>query len=77
MTKQQEDKEKEADNFSSELLFSTQQEMDLLHSGKLSEDSIIQTAETCHTHPSIIVGRLQYKGIIPHWEMKELLKTIN
>ena len=77
MTKQQEDKEKEADDFSSELLFSTQEEEKLIHSGNLSELSIIRTAEACHTHPSIIVGRLQYKGIIPHWEMKNLLKTIS
>ncbi len=55
-------KEKEADDFSANLLLTNDQEAQIVVSNDYSSDSIKRFAAKYGTHPSIIVGRLQHDG---------------
>lgn len=71
-------KEQEADHFASNILLPYPAELEIISSNDFSRDTIIASARKYHTHPAIIVGRLQYRGIIPHnSSLNELLTHID
>ena len=59
------EKEKEADEFAAHRLLTTAEEQAVLDAGPLNEEMIRAFAEKFNTHPAVIVGRLQYKGLLP------------
>jgi Plasmid maintenance system antidote protein len=60
------DKEDEADKFAEKWTLSQEDECEILKDIKLHDDDIIRYAKKLNTHPAIIIGRLQYKKIIPY-----------
>lgn len=58
-------KEKEADAFAIKWVFSEKEEQELLAQAPLDEDDIVAAAHRYGTHPAMIIGRLQYKKMIP------------
>lgn len=60
------DKEKAADDFAVNWTLSMDEETAILKKFQFNENDIIQFAKEFNTHPAIIVGRLQYKGKLPH-----------
>jgi addiction module HigA family antidote len=58
-------KEDEADQFASRTLLPVQAECDIVNAGDFTPSAIMKYAEKYHTHPAIIVGRLQFRGLIP------------
>jgi len=67
------EKEKEADDFASNFLLSIAQENEITRIGKITKEIIIEYAQKFGIHPSIIVGRLQHKGILRQWEHNDFL----
>lgn len=70
-------KESEADAFAAEILLSHKEEEEIIRNRDYSVKAIISYAERFGTHPSMIVGRLQHRRIIPITVDAELLKIIN
>lgn len=70
-------KEKEADGFASEWLLSEEQISEILSNSELSEGMVYEYAAKFGTHPSIIIGRLQYLELIPYSIGNDLLDTID
>lgn len=60
------EKEKEADTFAIRWTFSEQQEAELLENEAIDERTIIAYAKKFNTHPAMIIGRLQKKGLVPY-----------
>jgi Zn-dependent peptidase ImmA (M78 family) len=60
------DKEYEADNFAIKWTLSKEEEKEILKRFKITEDDIIEFARKFDTHPAIIIGRLQHKGLVPY-----------
>lgn len=58
-------KEADADAFAVKWVFSEQQEQELLTQIPLNEAKVLAAAQRYGTHPAIIMGRLQYKKLIP------------
>ena len=69
-------KEKEADEFAANVLLTRQEEDIIIEAGDYSIHSIKSFAEKFGTHPSIIVGRLQHRRLIPKNADAELLQSI-
>ncbi|WP_320035504.1 HigA family addiction module antitoxin [Halarcobacter sp.] len=59
-----EKQEKEADNFSSELLIPEKEYKKFLSMNKMSREGVIQFSEKLNIKPFILVGRLMHDGII-------------
>ncbi len=59
-------KEKEAHEFAEEWTFSKKQEEELLNAGTPDEEDITAYAKKFNTHPAMIIGRLQHKGLLPY-----------
>ncbi|MGY6521371.1 MAG: HigA family addiction module antitoxin [Mongoliitalea sp.] len=62
-------KEKEADDFAIEMTFSEKEELEFLGikgTSGWSIDQVISFAKKINTHPAIIVGRLEHKGLLSH-----------
>ncbi|MEI6088903.1 MAG: HigA family addiction module antitoxin [bacterium] len=53
-------KEKEADEFASNILLSQKQENEIVNALPLNDDSLVNFAQKFNTHPAIIIGRLQH-----------------
>tara|TARA_R110002124_G_scaffold134495_1_gene297252 strand:+ start:3603 stop:4697 length:1095 start_codon:yes stop_codon:yes gene_type:complete len=70
-------KEQEADDFASEWLLSQDQIEEILSNSELDEHMVRNYATKFGTHPSIIIGRLQYLKLIPYSVGNELLDTID
>ena len=65
---QDEAKEKEADNFASEILLSRADQDDFLQNASFTEKDITEAAKKYNTHPSILVGRLKHIGALEYWQ---------
>ena len=74
---QDESKEKEADDFASEILQSKSDEHDFLQNTYYSESDIIEAAKKYNTHPSILVGRLKHLQVIEYWQGQTFNKHID
>ena len=69
-------KERQADDFASDIMLSKSEEQAIIDSQDFSEDSILNFAVKFGTHPSVIVGRLQHCKVINYWQDQGLLKNI-
>jgi addiction module HigA family antidote len=70
------EKEKQADDFAEKWTLSAEQEEELLRRFQITEDDVVAFAEKFGTHPAIIIGRLQYKGIIPYSKGRQFFKPV-
>ena len=61
----QQSKEKQADNFSAEILLSEKETNIILEGNDFSQSTLIRYAARFNTHPAIIVGRLQHLRVLP------------
>jgi addiction module HigA family antidote len=59
-------KEKEADNFAIKWTLSEEEENEITQCYVITEKDIIRFAEKFNTHPAVIIGRLQHKGMLPY-----------
>ena len=57
-------KESQADQFAVKWTFSEEQEEELLQYRSISENDVLDFAKKYNTHPAMIIGRLQKKGLI-------------
>lgn len=73
---QDESKEAEANRFASELLLSKSEEHTFLQNRFFTEEVIKQSAKQFGTHPSILVGRLKYLGVMKYWQGQEFNKHV-
>ncbi|PIQ29352.1 MAG: XRE family transcriptional regulator [Bacteroidetes bacterium CG18_big_fil_WC_8_21_14_2_50_41_14] len=71
------EKEKQAHEFAEELIFSKEQEKEVLAKDKLVFNDIIMFSKKFNTHPAIIIGRLQHLGKIPYSVGREYIVPIN
>lgn len=68
-TREGEEKEEEANQFAVESIFSEKEEKEFMALAKLKGltiDLVYSFAKEIHTHPAIIVGRLEHKGLLSH-----------
>jgi addiction module HigA family antidote len=70
-------KEREADQFAVKWTFSEEQESGLLEQFHITEDFVMEYARTCNTHPAMIIGRLQKKGIYNYFQGQKFLIPID
>jgi len=70
------EKEDEADKFASDILLDPKQEQELVSQQHFTKTIILYYANKFNTAPSIIVGRLQHKGLIPYNAFNELKPNI-
>ncbi len=71
------EKEKEADEFAVKWTLDKAQEKEITSLDIISDEQIISFAENFGTHPGIIVGRLQYLGLIKQSEGNDLKEVVN
>ncbi|MBE9602376.1 ImmA/IrrE family metallo-endopeptidase [Pedobacter sp. MC2016-24] len=69
-------KEDQADKFAETWLLTEQEEAEILRADQLNEQVIRDFALKFNTHPAIIIGRLQYKKIIPYSLGREYLEPV-
>jgi addiction module HigA family antidote len=69
-------KEIAADNFAVKWTLSEAEEKEIVASAPHNENSIRMFARKFNTHPAIIIGRLQHKGLISYTEGRELVVPI-
>lgn len=69
--------EKEADDFSSNIILTEKEEAEICDNEQLSLEDIIKYAEKFGTHPAAIIGRLQYKKVIAFGQGNEFFEPIN
>lgn len=69
-------KEREADSFAMSHTFTVEEEESVLGDMPLSVSDIIRAAEKLRTHPAIILGRLQFRGHLPHHFGRELFQPV-
>jgi addiction module HigA family antidote len=70
-------KEAQADQFAVKWTFSEQQEEELLQIFEITEDDIVRFANNCNTHPAMIIGRLQKKGLIHYSVGRQFIVPID
>ncbi|WP_099371207.1 ImmA/IrrE family metallo-endopeptidase [Sphingobacterium sp. 1.A.5] len=70
-------KEKEADDFAIKWTLSKEEEENLLAHGEISEEVVKVFAERFVTHPAIIIGRLQKKGLIHYSVGRKFFEKLN
>lgn len=58
--------EKEANEFSADMVLSQREEDEILRNAPLDDSDIIRFAKKFGTHPAIIIGRLQHKKLVPY-----------
>ncbi|MCF6168538.1 ImmA/IrrE family metallo-endopeptidase [Lutibacter sp.] len=68
--------ENEANEFSSNLLLSKEQENEIVSNYVLTEKNIINYAKKFKTHPAILIGRLQHLKLIPFGLGNNLFNSI-
>ena len=76
LTGQDEAKEKEADNFASNILLSRNEELEFLRNDSFSETVILEAAKKYNTHPSILVGRLKHLKVMEYWQGQSFNKHV-
>jgi addiction module HigA family antidote len=59
------EKEKQADDFAIKWTLTENEEAQIVAAAPLNEEAIVSFARQFNTHPAIIIGRLQHKGLIP------------
>jgi len=69
-------KEKEADEFAIKWTLTAAEEAEILASAPLNEEDIRVYAKKFNTHPAIIIGRLQYKKLIPYSLGREFFEPV-
>lgn len=72
----QKEKEDEADKFASDTLLDSKQEQELIRLSHFTKEPILHFSETINTAPSIIVGRLQHKGLLSFKALNDLKPII-
>lgn len=70
-------KELDADAFAVKWTLSEDEEKEILAETSLDEKKIRLFASKFNTHPAIIIGRLQHKGLIPYTLGREMVETIS
>lgn len=70
-------KEQEANDFAVEWTLSEAQEVEICSIPSISESHVLYYARKFETHPAIIVGRLQRRGIIKNYEGNRFFEKIN
>ncbi|RYZ55803.1 MAG: addiction module antidote protein, HigA family [Sphingobacteriales bacterium] len=70
------EKEQEADAFACRWTLTDQEEATILSAGPLSKEHILYFAKRFTTHPAIIIGRLQYKKLIPYSFGKDYFEQV-
>lgn len=76
-TEDEQKKEDEANIFSSNILLLPKEENEIINNGNFSTAAINEYASKFNTHPSIIVGRLHYRKIIPCYENHDMFMSVN
>jgi HTH-type transcriptional regulator / antitoxin HigA len=71
------EKEAEADAFAIEWTLSEEQEAIIMQEQALDREKILAYAQAFNTHPALIIGRLQKKGIIPYSDGRDLIVAID
>ena len=71
------EKEVDADRFAIKWTLSKEEEKEILAAVPLNEAKVRSFARKFTTHPAIIIGRLQHKGLIPYTLGRELFETIS
>lgn len=74
---QDQTKEKEADEFASNLLLSSADEHDFLQNKSFTEAIITEAAKKYNTHPSILVGRLKHLKVMEYWQGQSFNKHVD
>lgn len=69
--------EEEANSFASEWLLSSEEEEEILQYHILNDKVIMDFAIKFSTHPAVIIGRLQHKGIIGYQDGRNYFESIN
>jgi len=69
-------KEKEADAFAVKWTFTDGQEQEVLEAAPLNAEAIRRFARKFNTHPAMIIGRLQHKGLIPFSVGRSFLEPV-
>lgn len=70
-------KEDEANEFAKKWTLSEEEEAEILEKYEWSQEDIINFAEKFNTHPAIIIGRLQHRGIINHSQGTEFIVPVS
>lgn len=68
--------ENQADSFASNCLLSKNEENEILSNPEITIADLIKYSKKFKTHPAIITGRLQHKGILPYGMGKEFFIPI-
>lgn len=71
------EKETQADKFAMKWTFPEEQEAELLQNRHITESDIIKSAKECNTHPALIIGRLQKKGLLHYSAGHKFIIPIN
>lgn len=74
---QDEMKEKEANDFASDILLSRADEIDFIHNASFTEDVILEAAKKYNTHPSILVGRLKHMHLMRYSQGQNFNKHVD
>jgi Zn-dependent peptidase ImmA (M78 family) len=70
------EKEKQADDFAVKWTLSVEQEEELLQCFHITEEDILAFSEKFNTHPAIIIGRLQHKGLLRHSQGRQFIQPV-
>ncbi|KAB1065132.1 HigA family addiction module antitoxin [Salibacter halophilus] len=70
------EKEQEADDFAAKWLLTEEEEQTIIDAAPLDEEMIHEFAEKFNTHPAIIVGRLQHKGLVRHSQGRQFFEKV-
>lgn len=70
------EKEKQADDFAVKWTLSVEQEEELLQRFHFKEEDILAFSEKFNTHPAIIIGRLQHKGLLRHSQGRQFIQPV-
>ncbi len=71
------EKEKEADEFAVKWTLTEAEENAVLEDAPLDDDAVLRWAKKLNTHPAIIIGRLQHRGLIPHYVGRDFFVKID
>lgn len=70
-------KEQEAHRFAEEWTFSKKEEEEVLSNDVFTEVELIDFAKQFNTHPAMIIGRLQHKGLIHYSVGRQFFESID
>jgi HTH-type transcriptional regulator / antitoxin HigA len=70
-------KEEQAHQFAIAHTFTNEQEKEILENETLTEQDIIDYAKKFNTHPAMIIGRLQFKELIPYSVGRKFIEPID